>query len=69
MPETLTQTILDRGGCDTPGCTEPHDVLYLVGYCHPRAGLVARYDKPTGLLTLTCKACPAKVAVVKVAER
>jgi hypothetical protein len=65
----LSRRQLDVAGCDEPNCGHDHSVLYLHAACHPKAGTNARYDKPTGLLTIECKRCNKLVAQVKVADQ
>jgi hypothetical protein len=43
-------------------------VLYLHGRCHMRSGTVARYEKKSRTLIVTCKVCGREVARVLVAE-
>lgn len=66
-PQPLTQAILDREGCMTPGCTCDDTTIFLAAQCHPRAGSVVSYSKPTGTLRVRCKACQTPIAEIMVA--
>jgi hypothetical protein len=66
--DILTQIDLDAAGCDNPRCTHDHSKIYLIPSCHPRAGISALYDKPSGTLEFECRRCRAPVAVVAVAH-
>jgi hypothetical protein len=63
----LTRAQIDAFGCGMPNCTHDHSVLYLIGRCHPEAGVDVRYAKATGILTVLCKKCSKLVADVEVA--
>lgn len=63
----LTQAILDASGCDTPHCGHDHSVLFIKGYCHPRAGVAAAYYKATGTLKITCSKCDKPITEIEVA--
>lgn len=56
-----------EGGCGVPGCGCKDDNLYLTQRCHPQAGVDACYHKGTGILTISCRRCDAKVADIAVA--
>lgn len=69
MATPLSRKQLDVAGCGEPNCTHDHTHIYLHAVCHPKAGTWARYDKPTGFLTIECKRCNKLVAQVKVADQ
>ena len=65
--EILTQAVLDRTHCETPGCTCDDSVIFLSAQCHPRAGAVAAYHKATGTMRLQCRVCALVIAEIEVA--
>jgi hypothetical protein len=65
----MTRRLLDPMGCATPNCGHDHSVLYLHQACHPNAGTLAKYDKPSGSVIIECKRCKKLVVQVKVADQ
>jgi hypothetical protein len=65
--EILTRNSLANMGCSNPDCTDDHSVLVFKQNCHPHEGLEARYEKATGLLTISCCVCETPLAAVPVA--
>jgi hypothetical protein len=69
MPMPIaTRSTLNATGCDEPGCTHDHSVLWLCSLCHPTEGLEVAYEKATGVLTVTCKVCETLVARILVGD-
>ena len=67
MPKALTQQDFDHQGCDEPGCTDNHMVLFPSQSCHVSEGFFARYDKRAGVLTLLCRVCDKEVLAFEIA--
>ena len=66
----LTRADLDGAHCNDPGCAgcDQERVLYMHARCHPNAGTRASYDKRTGVLALTCRACAKPIVEFAVAR-
>lgn len=69
MSAILTREDLDASGCDDPGCTHDHSILYLHSQCHPDHGVTARYDKRQGLVIICCLGCHVEVVRIAPASR
>ena len=64
----LTRHQLDVAECGNPNCDHSdHRHLVLHSQCHPEMPTWARYDKVTGILTLTCAVCDKPVSGLKIA--
>lgn len=63
----LTQTDLDKAGCDMPNCTHDHSQVYLVPGCHPNSAVAVLYNKTTGNLQIECRKCRQPVVMIAVA--
>ena len=61
MSKLLFKEDMDSAGCDDPGCTHDHSVLYLHAQCHPRTGCVVRYKKEEGQMIVSCLRCGNEV--------
>lgn len=67
MP-ALTRRELDQFTCDDPGCTNPHDEIFIHAACHMRSAVDAMYRKATGDLVFICRTCKRVVSRILVAE-
>jgi hypothetical protein len=59
---------LEAMGCETPGCTHDHSVIYMASHCHPGGGLFVKFVKDVGALIMECKVCRQPVGGVWVGE-
>jgi len=48
------------------GCGQKHAQLGITSNCHPESGLLAMFNKPTGILYLGCIECDELVATFKI---
>jgi len=51
----LTSDHLDKLRCKSPGCG--CEQLSFTARCHPNAGFILRYNKPSGILGAECVVC------------
>jgi hypothetical protein len=61
----VTKADLDAAGCDAPGCTHDHSVVFLHAACHMTEAVHVRYDKTLGQLIIGCFRCGREVARIE----
>jgi hypothetical protein len=69
MAVILSKKELDEAGCDTPSCGHDHKVIFFHSDCHPERPVVVRYEKPRGLVMVSCSVCGMDILGIVPGER
>jgi hypothetical protein len=65
---SITQGQLNEMTCGAPGCDCDGAQIVISGRCHPNAGVIVRYSKQTGQLSIDCCVCNLFIANIGVAK-